>query len=461
MTMNLTPREIADAVQGELLASGRPATGVSTDTRTLTPGDLFFALPGEGAKARPSANGHRYVRDAAERGAVGAVVSAPVADAPPGFALIRVHDTLLALGRLAATWRQRMPARIVAITGSVGKTSTKGMVGTILTAFRSTLVAQASYNNEIGVPLTLLGLNRGHAFCAVELAMRGPGEIGYLAEMARPEVGVITNIGASHVGRLGSREATARAKGELLPLLPPTGAAVLRRSDFFFGILSELSAAPVISFGLEAAAHVRAEGIVDQALRGARFELVLPQARVPVALAVPGLHQVENALAAAAAAMALGVPPEFIAHGLSGYTGGEMRGRLLQAPGEITVVNDCYNAAPDSVRAALRVLAGVPGRRVFVFADMLELGEEGPEDHRAVGLQAAEAGVALLVSVGELSRIAADAAAEQGVQTAGFATPEEAVAALKGELRPGDTVLVKGSRMMRLERVVEGLLSDA
>jgi len=461
MNMNLTPHEIAEAVQGELLAPGRPASGVSTDTRTLRPGDVFFALLGEGARTRPQANGHRYVYDAVECGAVGAVVSSPVSDAPPGFAVIRVDDTLLALGRLAGMWRRRMPTRLAAVTGSVGKTSTKGMLGAILSEFRPTAVARASYNNEIGVPLTLLELDRAHTFCVLELAMRGLGEIGYLASIARPEVGIITNIGASHVGRLGSREATARAKGELLPLLPPTGAAVLRRSGFFFGILSELSAAPVISFGLEDAADVRAEQIIGDGLRGTRFELVLPHARVPVALAVPGLHQVENALAACAAAAALGAPAEVISRGLGGYTGAEMRGRVVEAPGGVTIIDDCYNAAPDSVRAALRVLAGVPGRRLFLFADMLELGGEGPEDHRVVGEQAAEAGVACILTVGELAKIAADTAAERGLSASSFAAPEEALAALREELRPGDTLLVKGSRMMRLERVVEGLLSDA
>jgi UDP-N-acetylmuramoyl-tripeptide--D-alanyl-D-alanine ligase len=343
----------------------------------------------------------------------------------------------------------------------VGKTSTKGMLGAILSAFRSTLVARASYNNEIGVPLTLLELDRSHVFCALELAMRGPGEIDALARMARPEVGIITNIGASHAGRLGSREATARAKGELLPLLPPTGAAVLKRSDFFFGILSELSAAPVISFGIDATADVRAEEIVEGGLEGSRFRLILPDSRVAVTLPIPGRHQIENALAAAAAAHALGAPAEAMACGLSAYQGTEMRGRIFRTRSGATVIDDSYNAAPDSVRAALQVLSTVPGRRLFVFADMLELGEEGPEEHRVVGERAAEAGVAHLLLVGELAALAADSAAERGVAVARFATPEEALAALRVELRPGDTVLVKGSRIMRLEHVVEGLLADA
>ncbi len=461
MKMCLTPQEIADAVRGEVIAPGPPATGVSTDTRTLRPGDLFFALLGEGGKARPGEGGHRFVAAAAERGAAAAVISQSVADAPRGFGLIRVDDTLLALGRLAAMWRQRMPARLAAVTGSVGKTSTKGMLGAILSAFRSTLVAPASYNNEIGVPLTLLELDRSHVFCVLELAMRGPGEIDDLARMARPEVGIITNIGASHAGRLGSREATARAKGELLPLLPPTGAAVLRRLDFFFGILSELSAAPVVSFGIEATADVRAEEIAEEGLEGSRFKLILPDSRMTVTLSIPGRHQIENALAAAAAAHALGVPAEAVARGLSAYQGTEMRGRILRTPSGATVIDDSYNAAPDSVRAALQVLATVPGRRLFVFADMLELGEEGPEEHRVVGERAAEAGVAHLLVVGELAALAADSAGERGVAVARWATPEEALAALRVELRPGDTVLVKGSRMMRLERVVEGLLADA
>ncbi len=461
MKMNLALKEIAEAVAGTVESDGRPAHGVSTDTRTLKPGDLFFALFGEGAKPGSAGDGHRFVPDAAQRGAAGAVVSQPVTGLPAGFGIVRVPDTLIALGKLAAAWRERTRARVVAVTGSVGKTTTKGMLGSILASAGPSVVAERSYNNEIGVPLTLLQLGGHHAYCALEFAMRGRGEIDYLTRLVRPEVGVITNIGASHAGRLGSREATARAKGELLPLLPHTGAAVLKRSDFFFPVLSELSAAPVISFDLEAEADVRAEGIEEHGLEGASFECVLGHRRIAVRLAVPGRHNVENALAAAAAAHALGIDAAVIGAGLSQYAGTDMRTRVVRTPGGITVIDDSYNAAPASVEAALRLLATAEGRRIFVFGDMLELGQEGPEAHRAVGADAAEAGVSRMLVVGELAKLAAESAGESGVDASCHDGPEAVVAALKPELRPGDTVLVKGSRLMQLERVVEGLLSDA
>lgn len=459
--MNLAFREIAEAVGGALESGGRPATGVSTDTRTLKPGDVFFALLGEGAKPGDARDGHRFVPDAAQRGASGAVVSQPVRDLPPGFGVVRVADPLIALGKLAAAWRRRMPARIVAVTGSVGKTTTKGMLGSILESAGPSVVAERSYNNEIGVPLTLLQLVRHHIYCALEFAMRGPGEIDHLTRLARPEVGIITNIGASHAGRLGSREATAHAKGELLPLLPPTGAAVLKRSDFFSPVLSELSAAPVIWFDLEAEADVRAEGIEEHGLGGVSFECVLPHGRAPVRLAVPGQHNVENALAAAAGACALGIDAGTIGHGLCQYAGTEMRTRVVHTPRGVTIIDDSYNAAPASVEAALRLLATAEGRRILVFGDMLELGQEGPEAHRQAGADAADAGVTWLLVVGELAKLAAGSAGERGVDATCHDGPEAVVAALKPELRPGDTVLVKGSRLMQLELVVEGLLSDA
>jgi UDP-N-acetylmuramoyl-tripeptide--D-alanyl-D-alanine ligase len=354
-----------------------------------------------------------------------------------------------------------MPVRLVAVTGSVGKTSTKGMLGRILRVAGRALVAERSYNNEIGVPLTLLGLDQRHRYCAVEFAMRGPNEIAYLTELARPEVGVITNIGTSHIGRLGSREAIARAKGELLPPLPSTGVAVLNRDDFFFGILSELSTAPVLSFGGHREADVRPEDIHDGGLDGSSFTCVLPAGRAHVSLTVPGLHCVQNALAASAAAHALGLGPDVIAEGLAGYEGEEMRTRIFHSPTGSVVIDDSYNAAPASVEASLRLLAGTQGRRIFVFGGMAELGEEGEDAHRAVGSQVAEAGVHHLILVGELPTLTGEVARAAAVCTSLVSGPEEAVDLLKPKLGRGDTVLIKGSRVARLERVAEGLIGDA
>jgi UDP-N-acetylmuramoyl-tripeptide--D-alanyl-D-alanine ligase len=454
--MNLTTEELARAVGGRAIRKGRTVTGVSTDTRTLQPGDAFFALlPREGE----GADGHEYVGSAAERGASTAVVCRPVPECP-GLGLVEVDDTLLALGRLGAMWRRRMPARVVAVTGSVGKTSTKGMIGAVLSRVARTVASERSYNNEIGVPLTLLELDRSHEFCVLEFAMRGSGEIRYLAEIAQPEVAVTTNIGMSHIGRLGTLAAIAAAKGEVLPLLPITGTAVLNRADAFFHELRGRTRARVLSFGLQDEADVRADEVEARGLQGTTFTCRIGDAAADVRLRIPGAHFVENALAAAAAAHALGIALPAIAQGLSAYGGAEMRGLVIEAPGGLSVIADCYNASPASVEVALRLLASTEGRRVFVFGDMAELGDAGPEAHRHVGQQVADSGVALLVTVGGLAELTGEVAAARGVEVTQVASAAEALKVLAGRLYAGDVVLVKGSRVMHLEDVVEGLTAD-
>jgi UDP-N-acetylmuramoyl-tripeptide--D-alanyl-D-alanine ligase len=457
--MNLTTEELARAVNGQVLREGRSITGASTDSRVLRSGDAFFALvPREG---EGGADGHAYVADAARRGASAAVIGRPVPDLPASLGLVQVDDPLVALGRLGALWRRRMPARVVAVTGSVGKTSTKAMLGSILSPLARTVAAERSYNNEIGVPLTLLQLNRAHEFCVLEFAMRGPGEIDYLARIAQPEVAIVTRIGLSHVGRLGSLAAIAAAKGEVLPLLPRTGAAVLNRADAFFDELRTRTRAAVISFGLHGGADVRAEGLEAHGLRGTTFTCRTGDTAVRVDLCVPGVHFVENALAAAAAAHALGVELPAIAQGLSAYEGTDMRGLVIEAPGGFTVISDCYNASPTSVEAALQLLAATEGRRVLVFGDMAELGDEGPEAHQQVGARAAEIGVQLLITVGDLARLTGEVASHRGVEVLQAGSGAEAVEALQRRLRGGEVVLVKGSRVMHLEDVVRGLTTDA
>jgi len=455
--MNLTTEELARVVGGRVVREGRTVTGVSTDTRTLRAGDAFFALlPREGE----GADGHAYVDKAAERGAAAAVVCRPVPECE-GLGMVEVDDTLLALGRLGSMWRRRMPARVVAVTGSVGKTSTKGMIGEVLRRVARTVVSERSYNNEIGVPLTLFELDRSHEFCVLEFAMRGPGEIRYLAEIAEPEVAIITNIGMSHIGRLGTLEAIAAAKGEVLPLLPETGAAVLNRGDAFFEELRAQTRARVLSFGRHEDADVRAERVEARGLAGTTFVCRIGEATAPVELRIPGAHFVGNALAAAAAAHAMGIDLPAIAEGLSAYQGTEMRGLVVEAPGGVTIIADCYNASPASVAAALQLLGSTEGRRVFVFGDMAELGDEGPDAHRRVGEQVAESGVALLVTVGSLAELTADVAGARGVEVTPVTSAVEALTALAGRLRAGDVVLVKGSRIMHLEDVVQGLTADA
>lgn len=451
-----TLAEIATACGGELLqgAPDQVVTSVTTDTRKLRAGDLFVALKGE------NFDGHDFAAAACEQGAAAVLVAR---DVPVSCPRIVVKNTLLAYGRLGALARQGSEARFVAVTGSAGKTTTKDMIGSIVGLYATSLVAEGNENNEIGVPALLLRLTPEHRFCVLELAMRGPGEIAYLAQICQPHIGVITNIGEAHMGRLGSREAIAKAKAELLGELPTDGVAVLNADDFFFGLLSQMAPCPVVSFGFgerpaEVVFHVWAEDVRAHGVQPARFTLRHEHRSVGVKLQVPGRHNVANALAAAAAALAAGVPLDAVRAGLEAFEGAKMRSQVLQAPGGFTVINDAYNASPTSTPEALKVLAQCEGRKVFVFGDMLELGPASAEAHRRIGRLCAEAGVDWLLTIGKDAGLAAEEAEALGLQTNALGSAEEALALLKGALEAGDTVLVKGSRAMKLEDVVEGLV---
>jgi UDP-N-acetylmuramoyl-tripeptide--D-alanyl-D-alanine ligase len=451
-----TLAEIASACSGELL-QGAPeisVAAVTTDTRKLKPGALFVALKGE------NFDGHDFAAAACDQGAAAVLVAR---DLPLSCPRIVVKDTLLAYGKLGALAREGSAARFLAVTGSAGKTSTKDMLGSIVSLCGDSLVAEGSENNEIGVPALLLRLTPEQRFCVLELAMRGPGEITYLAQLCRPHIGVITNIGEAHVGRLGSREAIAKAKAELLGALPSDGTAVLNADDFFFGLLSQMAPCPVASFGFgecpaEVAFHVWAEDVHLHGVEPTKFTLHHEHHRLGVTLQVPGRHNVANALAAAAAALAAGVPLDVVGAGLETFEGSKMRSQVLQAPGGFTVINDAYNASPTSTPEALKVLGQCKGRKVFVFGDMLELGPASAEAHRRIGKLSAQAGVDWLITIGKDAALAAEEAETSGLQVNAVGSVEEALALLQGALEAGDTVLVKASRSMKLEGVVEGLL---
>jgi UDP-N-acetylmuramoyl-tripeptide--D-alanyl-D-alanine ligase len=419
---------------------------VSTDTRALAAGEVFLALKGE------RFDGHDFAAQALRQGAVAVVVSRPLPEQPERQVL--VPDTLVALGQIARGWRLTMPARVAAITGSAGKTTTKGLLANICQQAGPTVAAAGTENNEIGVPRTLLRLRDEHRFCVLEFGMRGRGEIRQLAEIARPDVGIITTIGEAHIGRLGSRETIAESKAEMLPLLPPDGVAVLPADDFFFPVLASLCPCPVLPFGFGTEARVRCLEIHAQALASLRATVLLGDVTVDLTVPLPGRHNLGNALAAAAAGLALGCTPDHIRQGVETYSGLEMRGEVMSGPAGTTILNDAYNANPDSVAAALDVLRQAPGRKVFVFGDMLELGEIEAEAHQRVGEQAAEAGVSLLVTVGELAALSAGPARDAGLEVVLATTPEEAADRLLPLLQAGDTILVKASRGIALERTV-------
>ncbi|MGI9951149.1 UDP-N-acetylmuramoyl-tripeptide--D-alanyl-D-alanine ligase [Moorellaceae bacterium AZ2] len=453
--ISLTLGELCNILRAELI-QGDPeqrANGVSTDSRRICGGEVFFALKGE------RFDGHDYVDQALDRGAVAAVVAR--LPSPVKGALIRVPDTLEALQTLAAYHRQKIfRGELIGVTGSSGKTTTKNLVAQVLEANFKVWKTPGNLNNEIGLPLTLLQLTPEHQVAVVEMAMRGLGEIAALCRMARPTGGIITNIGTAHLGRLGSIANIARAKGELVEALPPEGFAVMNGDDPWCRRLAQNTRARVVFYGTGESSAVQARDIKALGREGTEFKAVFPEGEVMVHLPVPGLHNVLNSLAAMATGYCLGVGPEDMARRLTSWPKESMRQEFLPGPRGSYIYNDAYNANPESTTAALQVIAQLPGRKVAVLGDMLELGARAPEFHRRVGRAAAEAGVSLLLTVGEMAREIAQGARAAGMtagQVFSFADPREAGTFLARHLAEGDVVLLKGSRAMSMEQVLEVL----
>jgi UDP-N-acetylmuramoyl-tripeptide--D-alanyl-D-alanine ligase len=453
-----TLNDVAHWCGGELIGADPTVvpTGVSTDTRQLRPGDLFFALSG------PRFDGHQFVEQALGGGATCAVVRLDWARAHPGVPLIAVDDTLRALGAAAAGYRGLFFGPVVCVTGSSGKTTTKEMLARTLSPLGPVVSTPANFNNEVGVPLTLFGIREGHQAAVVELAMRGPGQIGYLAQLARPRVGVITTVDVAHLELLGSRRAIAEAKSELLQALPADGVAVLPRGSDWYGLMTERCRCRVVSFGACEHATVRVVGYRADG-DGCRFAVMAGDEVAVVELGVAGEHFAVDAAAAVGAALALNVPLAAAAEALRGFSPPEMRGARTVAPGGYTVLNDAYNANPESMAAALRALEATGGRKAALLGDMLELGDEWRAMHRAVGAIAHQCGIELLATVGDGGwEIAAGALAAGMSSNCVRACGDvgDAVGWLRSALRQGDVVLVKASRGMRLERAVEALLAS-
>jgi UDP-N-acetylmuramoyl-tripeptide--D-alanyl-D-alanine ligase len=424
-------------------------TAVSTDTRTIQPGDLFVALKGE------HFDGARFVAQAAQSGAVAAVVNADsvVGNAP--CPLLRVPDTRLALGRLAAHWRRQFDIPLAAITGSNGKTTVKEMLAAILRAAtgneESVLATQGNLNNDIGMPLTLLRLRASHRYAVIEMGMNHPGEIDYLTHIARPDVALVNNATGAHLQGLGSVEGVARAKGEIFAGLASGGTAVINADDAYAALWRTLADKHrVFDFALEHPAAVQGEWKAQG--YGGALHARTPAGELRVLLQVPGEHNARNALAAATAALALHIPMTTIVQGLEGFGGVAGRLQRMQALHGATLIDDTYNANPASMHAALEVLAQASGKRIFVLGDMGELGADAAQFHREIGIAARELGIERLFALGELS---AGAVREFGAAAQHFAEIEELCAVLDKELDAQTTVLVKGSRFMKMERVVQ------
>lgn len=453
----LTVQEVVRAIHGALVGGdlGVPVTGVSIDSRTLEVGEAFFAIRGH------HLDGHAFVRDAATRGASCLIVHHLPDQIPPDVPVILVDDTTRALARLAAFHRSRFAVPLVAVTGSNGKTTTKEMVAAILAALGPVLKSAASFNNQWGLPLTLLKLRSEHRAVVVELGANQRGEIAALAEVARPTVGIVTTVAAVHTEFFGSLEEVQREKGALVRAIPAEGRVILNGDDARVRAMAAEARCPVLFYGMSAEADVRAVGPIDEAVQGASFTLEVGGARSLVRLAFAGRHNVLNALAAAAAGTALGLSLPEIVQGLERAR--PLKGRCVwRRAGGVRILDDTYNANPAAVDAALAILARArgAGRILVALGDMLELGEMAEAAHREAGRKVAQLGVAEFVGVGLLARHAAEAARDAGLAESHYVeTTEGAVALLLKRLVPGDYLLVKGSRGMRMERVVDALVA--
>jgi len=451
MAAMLSLAAAARVVEGRFAGHDIEFTSVGTDSRHIVPGMLFVALRGE------RFDGHDFVAQVLAQGAHAALVSATWAAAHPGLPLIGVADPRRALGQLAANWRARFHIPLIGVTGSNGKTTVKEMCAAILRADfgqHAVLATCGNLNNDIGLPLTLLELRSRHRAAVIEMGMNHPGEIDSLTRIAAPTVALVNNAQRAHLAGLGTVAEVARAKGEIFAGLPDNGIAVFNADDAGAELWRAMNRARrTVEFGFAPDAGVR--GVWLPAAAGGRLALTTPQGEAEIELQVPGEHNAKNALAAAAACLAAGVPLAPIVRGLTHYVG--VAGRLQRKPGRhgATVIDDTYNANPDSMCAALDVLAAQPGRRIFVMGDMGEVGTAAGQLHDEIGDYAKRQGIDLLFALGEKS---AAAARNFGVGAQHFPDVATLVATLVPLLGAETTVLVKGSRFMKMERVVEQIV---
>ena len=451
-----TVEDVVRGSQGALVGGdlGVPVSGVSIDTRTLGVGAAFFAIHGEN-------DGHRYLRDAVARGAACLVVDQLPDDVPTTLPVVLVDETTRALGRFAAYHRARFTLPVAAVTGSNGKTTTKELMAGVLSSLGPVLKPAGSFNNQWGLPLTLLQLEATHRAVAIEIGSNHPGEIAALSALARPTVAAVTVVAAAHTEFFGSLDAVAIEKGALVAAVPPEGAVVLNADDPRVAGMASRSRARVLTVSARGPADVRAVDAAEDPDGRLSVTLEARGRRQVARLAFAGRHNVVNALCAAGVGLALGLALTDIAAGLE--TARPVKGRVVwRDAGGVRILDDTYNANPASVLAALETLRSARNARrlVVVLGDMLELGEIAEASHRDVGAAVAAAGVAELVGVGRHAALAVEAARAAGLtETHQTSTFEDTVALLLKRLTPGDAVLVKGSRGMRMERVVDALLA--
>lgn len=449
-----TLQEIMDAT-GATLISGSiqgDVQSVSTDSRTATPGALFIPLMGD------NFDGHQFISNAISSGATVVLTMKPGIEIK-GATVLQVSDTLLALQNLARFHRRRFDGMVIAVTGSNGKTSTKDLLASVLSQKFNVRKSEKNYNNEIGLPLTLLNLESKDEICVVEMGMRGIGEISTLARIAEPDVGIITNVGVSHIERLGTQENIAKAKAELVENIPPDGTVVLNMDDTLVAEMVPKAKGRVIGFGMGSTAMIQGIDILYEEGQ-TRFVCRVFDEFFPVVLPVLGEHNVYNALAAIAVARLVGISTVKIQKGLAQVEMSGMRQEKHEMDG-IVFINDAYNANPVSMKAALRALTQFGnGRKIFVMGDMLELGKRAKEMHQSLKKDVLEADVKYLVTVGTLSSALANVMKTEATEVFTCKDTGEATAVLKKIAQPGDIVLIKGSRSMRMEEILHNWKED-
>ena len=450
--MNWLLSQVAQTLGARMIGADVALTAVSTDTRGVAAGQLFIALRG----ARFDA--HDFLEQAVASGAA-ALLVADESKLPAGVSALVVDDTLLALGRLAAAWRAQFSLPLIAVTGSNGKTTTKEMIAAILKAQfgDAVLATRGNFNNDIGLPITLLGLNATHRAAVIEMGMNHPGEIAYLAPIGAPTVALVTNAQRAHLEGMGDLDEVAREKGSVFVGMPANGVAVINADDRYAPTWREMAGAhAVCTFGIDHVADV--SGKVRQHGLETALQLSAPEGEAEIRLSIPGRHNARNAVAAAAACLAAGLPLAAVVAGLESFAG--VKGRLQRRAGikGAEILDDTYNANPDSVRAGIDVLAATIGRKLLVLGDMGEIGDASGQYHDEIGGYAKSQGIDRLYALGD--------AAQQAVRNFGegakhFCNVEKLIAAVDKELGPETTVLIKGSRFMKMERVADALAAVA
>jgi UDP-N-acetylmuramoyl-tripeptide--D-alanyl-D-alanine ligase len=447
--MKRTLREAARVVGGELIGEDRPFGCVSTDSRTLKPGALFVALRG------PNFDGTAFVQAAAAQGAIGALVERATPGALPQ---VRVPDTLRALQDLAKSWRADFTLPVVAVAGSNGKTTAKEMTSAILSRMGLCMATHGNLNNHIGVPVTLMRLEPAHRSAVIEMGANAIGDVAALMRIAQPTVGLITNAGAEHLEGFGNLDGVAQGEGETVSCLAPEGTAIINADDAYAGYWRGISGANrIVTFGVHARADFSAKNVFQGIERGefaTRFTLICPLGERAIMLKAGGAHNIGNALAAASAASAAGASLEDIALGLADFRAVAGRLQLKAGTRGSWIIDDSYNANPSSVRAALEVMRSLSGATWLVLGDMAELGEVSHDSHAHIGSYARDCGIKRLFAMGPLSSRAVETFGAGGEW---FADADSLTRRLQSELSPGVTVLIKGSRINRLERVVQAL----